>query len=121
MRRLLIAATLLASATLATHAQTKATKASVPASKSFTVVDATIADMRTALEQGRVTSRQLVQQYLMRIGTYEERLHAAMTVNPDGLREPCVVTPKSWMMLPYTGMAASVAKVMTPDARRVPQ
>jgi amidase len=86
MRRLLIAATLLASATLATHAQTKATKASVPASKSFTVVEATIADMRTAMEQGRVTSRQLVQQYLMRIGTYEDRLHAAITVNPDALK-----------------------------------
>ena len=87
MRRLLIAATLLASATLATHAQTKATKASAPpASKSFTVVEATIADMRSAMEQGRVTSRQLVQQYLMRIGTYEDQLHAAMTVNPDALK-----------------------------------
>jgi amidase len=87
MRRLLIAATLLASATLATHAQTKATNASAPsASKSFTVVEAAIADMRTAMEQGRVTSRQLVQQYLMRIGTYEDQLHAAITVNPDALK-----------------------------------
>ena len=58
----------------------------MPASKSFTVVEATIADMRTAMEQGRVTSRQLVQQYLMRIGTYEDQLHAAMTVNPDALK-----------------------------------
>jgi amidase len=87
MRRFLIAATLLASATLATHAQTKAAKTSAPAaSKSFTVVEATIADMRTAMEQGRVTSRQLVQQYLMRIGTYEDQLHAAITVNPDALK-----------------------------------
>ncbi len=87
MRRLLIAATLLASATLATYAQTKATKtAAAPASKSFTVVEATIGDMRTAMEQGRVTSRQLVQQYLMRIGSYEDRLHAAITVNPDALK-----------------------------------
>src|SRR4029453_2594148 len=86
MRRLLIAATLLASATLATQAQSKATKTSAPASKSFTVVEATIADMRTAMEQGRVTSRQLVQQYLMRIATYEDRLHAAITVNPDALK-----------------------------------
>jgi len=86
MRRLLIAATLLASATLATHAQNNPTKPTAPpASKSFTVVEATIADMRTAMEQGRVTSRQLVQQYLMRIGTYEDRLHAAITVNPAAL------------------------------------
>src|SRR6476660_4788861 len=87
MRRLLIAATLLASATLATYAQTKAAKtAAAPASKSFTVVEATIGDMRTAMEQGRVTSRQLAQQYLMRIGSYEDRLHAAITVNPDALK-----------------------------------
>ena len=47
MRRLLIAATLLASATLATDAQTKAAKtAATPASKSFTVVEATIPEMR---------------------------------------------------------------------------
>src|SRR5438093_11549044 len=86
MRRLLIAATLLASAALAPHAQTKPTKAAAPpASKSFTVVEATIADMRTAMEQGRVTSRQLVQQYLIRIATYEDRLHAAITVSPDAL------------------------------------
>jgi amidase len=51
----------------------------------FTVVEATIAEMRTAMEQGRATSRQLVQQYLTRIGTYEDRLHAAITVNPDAL------------------------------------
>src|ERR687888_2017290 len=53
--------------------------------KPFTVVEATIADMRAALEQKRVTSRQIVRQYLMRIGTYEDRLHAAITVNPKAM------------------------------------
>ena len=38
------------------------------------------------MEQGRITSRQIVQQYLTRIATYEDRLHAAITVNPDALK-----------------------------------
>jgi amidase len=53
--------------------------------KQFTVVEATIADMRAALDQKRITSRQIVEQYLMRIGMYEDRLHAAITVNPKAL------------------------------------
>ncbi|HYM62639.1 MAG TPA: amidase family protein [Thermoanaerobaculia bacterium] len=59
--------------------------AAVP--KPFTVVEATISDMQAALKSGRVTSRELVQQYLMRIGTYEDKLNAAITVNPKALAE----------------------------------
>jgi amidase len=69
---------------LTPFAQTK--RAAAPTGgKSFTVVEATIGEMRTAMEQGRTSSRQLVQQYLTRIGTYEDRLHAAITVNPRAL------------------------------------
>jgi amidase len=53
----------------------------------FTVVEATIPAMREAMEQGRVTSREIVLQYLTRIATYEDRLHAAITVNRDALKE----------------------------------
>jgi amidase len=53
----------------------------------FTVVEATIPEMRTAMEQGRVTSRELVRQYLVRIATYEDKLHAAITVNRQALAE----------------------------------
>src|SRR5207249_10334625 len=53
--------------------------------KPFTVVEATIPEMRAAMEQGRATSRDIVQQYLSRIATYEDRLHAAITVNPKAL------------------------------------
>src|SRR5262245_917927 len=86
MRRTLIAlALILIAVTLAIRAQ--APKPTSPAArKPFTVVEATIGDMRAAMEQGRVTSRQLVQQYLTRIATYEDRLHAAITVNPDALK-----------------------------------
>lgn len=51
----------------------------------FSVVEASITELRTALEQGRTTSREIVTQYLTRIAMYEDKLHAAITVNPRAL------------------------------------
>ena len=51
----------------------------------FTVVEASIADLRAALEQKRTTSREIVLQYLTRIATYEDRINAIITVNPNAL------------------------------------
>ena len=63
-------------------------RAPAPASaRSFTVVEATIADMRKALDEHRVTSRELVIQYLSRIATYEDKLHAALAVNPRAVQD----------------------------------
>jgi amidase len=56
-------------------------------SKPFTVVEATIPDMQKAMKEGRVTSRQLVEQYLVRIALYNSTLNAVMTVNPKALEE----------------------------------
>lgn len=53
----------------------------------FTVVESTILDMRAALEQRRTTSVEIVRQYLIRIATYENRLHAALAINPAALDE----------------------------------
>jgi amidase len=53
----------------------------------FSVVEASIPEMRAALEQKRVTSRELVTQYLTRIAFYEDKLHAAITVNRHALEE----------------------------------
>ena len=87
MRMLLLpVAVAIAAAFVTLSAQTR--KASPPAAASrtpFTVVEATIPEMRAAMEQHRITSKELVRQYLMRIGTYEDRLHAAITVNPNAL------------------------------------
>src|ERR1051326_4874047 len=58
-----------------------------PKPKPFNVVEASIADMQAALREGRVTSHELVQQYLTRIATYEDKLHAAITINPNALKE----------------------------------
>src|SRR5687767_1414643 len=52
-----------------------------------TVVDATIHGMQEAMSRGRITSRGLVQQSLLRIALYEDRLNAAITVNPRALDE----------------------------------
>ena len=43
--------------------------------------------MRLAMEQGRVTSRDIVTQSLVRIATYEDRLNAVITINPRALAE----------------------------------
>src|SRR3954465_14392299 len=64
---------------LAVAAQTRKPAAS------FSVVEATIPQMRDAMAAGRLTSRQLVAEYLTRIALYEHRLHAAIAVNPRAL------------------------------------
>jgi len=53
----------------------------------FNVVEASIREMQTAMEQGRTTSHEIVQQYLTRIATYEDKLNAIITVNAHALEE----------------------------------
>jgi amidase len=53
----------------------------------FTVVEATIPDMQRAMEDGRITSRQLVEAYLQRIALYEDKINAVITVNPNALAD----------------------------------
>ena len=57
------------------------------ASRPFPVVEATIAGMQQAMRDGRITSRELVLQYLARIATYEPVLHAVLAVNPNALAD----------------------------------
>src|SRR5438477_5155643 len=56
-----------------------------PHAASFTVVEAGIPEMRDAMAKGRLTSRALVSAYLIRIASYEHRLHAAVAINPRAL------------------------------------
>ena len=53
----------------------------------FSVVEATIPQMQAAMAKGQLTSRQLVEQYLQRIGMYEDRINATLAVNPKALEE----------------------------------
>jgi Asp-tRNA(Asn)/Glu-tRNA(Gln) amidotransferase A subunit family amidase len=54
----------------------------------FDVVEATIAEIHQAMQDGRLTARQLVQLYLDRIEAYDKRgpaINAIITINPDAL------------------------------------
>ncbi len=55
--------------------------------KPVNVVETPIAELRQAMEEGRTTSRAIVQQYLTRIALYEDRFNATLAVNPDALTE----------------------------------
>jgi amidase len=56
-------------------------------SRPFSVVEASILEMRHALQHKQVTSRELVQQYLSRIEQYNGTLNAVITLNPRALEE----------------------------------
>jgi amidase len=58
-----------------------------PTAGPFNVVEAGIPDIQQALTEGRLTSRQLVVEYLTRIALYEDQLKAIMIVNPKVLEE----------------------------------
>ena len=51
----------------------------------FDVVEASIPEMQAAMRDGRTTSRQIVAQYLTRIGLYEDTLNVAVAINPNAL------------------------------------
>jgi len=73
---------------LATVALLIAAQAPHPANKqTFTVVEASIQEMQTAMAEGRITSHEIVVQYLTRIATYEDKLNAIIAVNPHALEE----------------------------------
>ena len=53
----------------------------------LSVVEASITDLRKAMESGQTTSRAITEQYLARISRYGDRRRAAITVNPNALAE----------------------------------
>src|SRR4029079_7290476 len=61
--------------------------ARAPARQPFSVIEANIPELRTALGGSGVAARDVVLQYLTRIAAYEDRFHAALTVNPQALEE----------------------------------
>ncbi|HMJ85055.1 MAG TPA: amidase family protein [Vicinamibacterales bacterium] len=83
---LILSVTIAFAVVLAGHGQTRTPGAGAQAA-AFRIVEATIPQMRDAMASGQLTSRQLVTQYLTRLGLYENRLHAAIVVNPRALDE----------------------------------
>jgi amidase len=53
----------------------------------FHLMEATIPQMRAAMEEKRITAHELAMLYLARIGMYEDKLHCVITVNPHVLEE----------------------------------
>src|SRR6478672_1758675 len=80
--RYLIALGLASVAAAGLAAQSKTSK---PAA--FSVVEATIPDMQRAMKEHRVTSRELMTQYLTRIALYDKRINVAITINPHALED----------------------------------
>ena len=81
---------LVGAATIAIGAQSRggaAKRAPAKQVRKFTVVEATIPEMQAAMKAGRLTSRELVVEYLARIATYEDRLNAVIAVNPNAIKE----------------------------------
>jgi len=75
-----------AGATLGVAACQRSNANAAPGSR-FEIVEATIPQMREAMEQGRLTSRDLVRMYLTRLGMYQQKLRAAVYVNANALSD----------------------------------
>jgi amidase len=67
--------------------QPASSRTTARAAAPFSVVEASMTELQAALAAKRVTSRQLVEQYLVRIATYDQKLRATITVNPRALAE----------------------------------
>jgi len=64
-------------------------KKSVPASvtqKVFELEEATVSEMMTAMQNGTLTSRQMVTRYLARIRTIDKKLNSIIELNPDAIQ-----------------------------------
>ncbi|GMN70280.1 hypothetical protein TIFTF001_039325 [Ficus carica] len=55
------------------------------ADESFSIIEATVDDIKLAFTQNKVTSRQLVQSYIDRINSLNRTLKGVIEVNPDAL------------------------------------
>jgi len=76
-----------AAATLALAGAQRQPGAPAATPSSFTVVEASISELRAAMEDGRTTSRTITAQYLARLERYNPSLHAAISINPDALKD----------------------------------
>jgi amidase len=83
MRATLVRLVVAGAAVCVLQAQGRTPLAAAP----FSVVEASLTDLRQALDTGRTTSRAITQQYLDRLARYNARLHAANTISPTALAD----------------------------------
>jgi amidase len=84
---LVTAVALLAPALSAQQVPASSRARSASPGRAFSVVESGIPEMQRAMREGRVTSRELVVQSLLRIAVYNPRLNAVLAVNPHALDE----------------------------------
>ena len=84
-RTLIVSCLALAAVTLTSRAQSRPGQPSQ--GTAFRIVEATIPEMQKAMAEKRLTSRALVTEYLLRIAVYEDRIKAALAVNPHALED----------------------------------
>jgi amidase len=85
--RLIALVALAAAAASPGSAAQKTARSPVVPPRPFSVVEASIPELRLALEQKRATSREIVLQCLTRMAMYEDQLNAVIAVNKDALKE----------------------------------
>src|ERR1700730_12612169 len=84
---LLFCSAVVVAAVLVASAQARPPAGNGPAEPSFRVAETSLAELKAALAAKRVTSREIVSQYLIRLALYEHRVHAAIAINPRALDE----------------------------------
>lgn len=57
------------------------------AATTFAVVETSFAELQAAMNDGQITARSLVKEYLARIERYDDKLHATITINPEALKD----------------------------------
>ncbi|MBI4854891.1 MAG: amidase [Acidobacteria bacterium] len=90
IKKLLVVTLIFVLVAILSAAQTQSSSSQLKHQK-FSVVEKSIAEMQLAMEQGQITSQEIVQQYLLRIATYEDKLNAVITINPRALEEAAVL------------------------------
>lgn len=86
-KRLRYAMTALVFVSLGCEMETLGGPDTTAAGEPFDPVESTIQQMQTAMSEGRLTARSLVQHYLTRIALYENLLNATISVNPNAMAE----------------------------------
>jgi amidase len=87
--RAAVVATLIVSATCGSAQRSSKQQGGSKQAAKFDVMETTIADTQAAIRSGKVTCRQIVEQYLARISAYDQstRLNTVVLLNPTALED----------------------------------
>jgi amidase len=84
-RRKFLSTTALSSAALLGGGLTSLVQRSASAAGGFDFVEKSIPELQDAMASGRVSSMELVTDYLQRIGSFNGLLHSVIETNPDAI------------------------------------